>query len=197
MKYKKLVQSMLVIGGLALGSSASAEMPSGQMLGNTCAGCHGTHGNTNGPATPSIAGIMSEYFIDSMMAYKSGERPSTIMTRIAKGYSDEEIEAMAKYFASQKYRPLEQDYDSSKARMGEQLHDRACEKCHEDGGKVSEDGGILAGQPKLYVRWSLDDFVSEKREMTKKMARKLNEVYEHKGNEGLEALVEYYAKQGN
>jgi sulfide dehydrogenase cytochrome subunit len=34
-----------------------------------------------------------------MKAFKSGERPATLMDRIAKGYTDEEIEAMAKYFA--------------------------------------------------------------------------------------------------
>jgi len=37
-----------------------------------------------------------------MAAYKSGERPATIMHQIAKGYTDAQIEAMAAFFAAQK-----------------------------------------------------------------------------------------------
>ncbi len=196
MNYKKLLQGALVLGGLTVGGAAMAATPSGAMLGNTCAGCHGTHGNSSGPATPSIAGMASEYFVDSMTAYKNGERPSTIMTRIAKGYSDEEIHAMAKFFAEQKYTPMKQDYDSSLARLGQQLHDRSCEKCHEDGGSASEDGGILAGQPKMYLHWTMEDFLAKTREMPKKMARKMEEVHKAKGDQGMAALVNYYASQG-
>lgn len=196
MKYKSFVQGALVLGGIAFGGAALAATPSGQMLGNTCAGCHGTHGNTNGPATPSIAGIATEYFIETMKAYKSDARPATIMNRIAKGYSDEEIEAMAKFFAEQKFRPLKQDADAMQARLGEQLHKRSCEKCHEDGGKVSEDGGLLAGQPKMYLHWTLQDFLSGKREMPKKMKRRMDQVNQAKGDEGMAALVDFYASQG-
>lgn len=196
MNYKNVLRGALVLGGLALSGSALAATPSGAMLGNTCAGCHGTHGNSNGPATPSIAGMSTEYFIDSMKAYKSDKRPGTIMNRIAKGYSDDEIEVMAKFFAEQKYEPVHQDYDKSLARLGEQLHDRACEKCHEDGGKASEDGGLLAGQPSPYLSWTLEDFLSGKREMPKKMKRRMDSVHQAKGDEGLKALVNYYASQG-
>ncbi len=196
MKYKKVMRGALVLTGLAFGASALAATPSASMLGNTCAGCHGTNGNTQGPATPSIAGISAEYFIDTMTAYKADERPGTIMNRIAKGYSDEEIELMANYFAEQKFEPLKQDSDHAAARLGDTLHERACEKCHEDGGKSAEDSAILAGQPKPYIRWSLADFRDGKREMPKKMKRRMERVIEAKGEEGLSALVEYYASQG-
>jgi cytochrome c553 len=36
-----------------------------------------------------------------MQAFRSGERPSTVMGRIAKGYSDEEIHAIAAWVAEQ------------------------------------------------------------------------------------------------
>ena len=89
MKQKPIVQSLLIAGSLVLSGAAFAVTPSASMLGNTCAGCHGTNGSSNGPATPSLAGISTEYFIDAMAAYKDGSRPSTIMTRIAKGYNAE------------------------------------------------------------------------------------------------------------
>ena len=53
-----VIRSILLLGGLAAGSAAlAADLPSPAMLGNTCAGCHGTNGSSMGPATPSIAGI--------------------------------------------------------------------------------------------------------------------------------------------
>lgn len=84
-----------------LGQSAHAGTPSGQMLANTCTGCHGNKGESKG-AAPSINGLSAEQMEQAMLDYKSGKRPATVMDRIAKGYSDEEITAMAEYFASLK-----------------------------------------------------------------------------------------------
>jgi sulfide dehydrogenase cytochrome subunit len=194
MKYRNIVRA-LVLGGLALSGAVLAE-PSGEMLGNTCAGCHGTGGNTNGPATPGIAGMANDYFVETMKAYQDGSRPGTVMNRIAKGYTDEEIQAMSKYFAGQKYRPMQQKVEPSLARLGKQLHNRSCEKCHEKGGRVSEDGGIIAGQPMQYLNWTIEDFTNGKREMPKKMKAKMDEVHKAKGDEAYKALVNFYGSQG-
>jgi sulfide dehydrogenase cytochrome subunit len=195
MKYKTIMQGAIVLGGLALGSAAMAAGPSASMLANTCAGCHGTDGSSNGPATPSIAGINGEYFIESMQAYKEGKRPATIMGRIAKGYSDEEIKLMAGYFAEQKLTRVDQGADGKMAKAGKRLHDRYCEKCHEEGGRVSEDGGILAGQMMPYLSYSLADFTSGSREMPKKMKSKVDEMLKKAGNDSLDQLVHYYGSQ--
>lgn len=194
MKNKKLVLSALVLGSLALSGTVFAT-PSGEMLANTCAGCHGTNGNTQGPATPGIAGMASEYFVETMKGYADGSRKGTIMNRIAKGYTEDEINAMAKYFAAQKYRPLPQKADPKLASVGRQLHNKSCEKCHEKGGRVSEDGGIIAGQPMTYLQWSIEDFTSGNREMPKKMKAKMEEVHKAKGDEGYKALVNFYGSQ--
>jgi sulfide dehydrogenase cytochrome subunit len=37
-----------------------------------------------------------------LKAFRSGERPSTVMGRLAKGYSDAEIDALAAYFSQLK-----------------------------------------------------------------------------------------------
>jgi sulfide dehydrogenase cytochrome subunit len=39
------------------------------MLANTCAGCHGPDGASGGPATPTIAGLSTEYFVEVMNGY--------------------------------------------------------------------------------------------------------------------------------
>jgi cytochrome subunit of sulfide dehydrogenase len=36
-----------------------------------------------------------------MQAYRSGQRPATVMDRIAKGFSDDEIKAIAAWFSAQ------------------------------------------------------------------------------------------------
>lgn len=196
MNYKKLVHSVLLAGGVALGSSAFAATPSAEMLGNTCFGCHGTNGSSIGPATPTIAGISTEYFIEAMEAYASDERASTIMGRIARGYTEKEVELMAEFFAGLKAVPTKQDFDAKLAKRGAQLHDRNCEKCHAEGGSSSEDdAGILAGQPMHYIAYSLEDFTSGKRDMPKKMKKKLEQVQAREGEEGVKALLNYYASQ--
>jgi len=110
MAYNKLKTALA--GALVLSASSVAfaadEKPllsgaSASMLANTCAGCHGTLGASAGPATPSISGISAVYFEEVMQGFKSGEVKSTIMGRIAAGYSEEEIKAMGEFFSKQSF----------------------------------------------------------------------------------------------
>ena len=74
-----------------------------QSLAATCANCHGTQGNgVSEGSVPGLAGLKADYIEAQMKAFKSGERPATIMHQLSKGYSDEQIRLLATYFASQK-----------------------------------------------------------------------------------------------
>ena len=77
---------------------AGETVPSGRMLANTCSGCHGTDGKSPGPIPP-IDGMSAEHMASAMRLFKQGKRPATVMDRIAKGYSDAEIQAMSEHFA--------------------------------------------------------------------------------------------------
>lgn len=196
MKIKHMLPGAFLVGSVIAGGTALAATPSASMLANTCAGCHGTNGSSVGPASPTIAGISPDYFVESMEAYRSGERPSTIMTRIAKGYTDEEIKLMADFFAQQPFVRVPQKYDAKMAQKGKSLHKKYCEKCHEDGGRSAEDdAGILAGQWAPYLGYMMEDFTSGRREMTKKMKKKVGELQAGHGDAGVEALVHFYASQ--
>jgi cytochrome c553 len=48
-----------------------------------------------------LAGYDANAMIAAMQAYRGGLRPSTVMDRIAKGFSDDEIRAIAAWFAAQ------------------------------------------------------------------------------------------------
>jgi len=70
-------------------------------LAASCAACHGTNGHSVG-GTPVLAGLDKALFVNQMKDFKSGARPSTVMYNHAKGYSDEEFEKLADFFAAQK-----------------------------------------------------------------------------------------------
>lgn len=192
---KKPILKLAVLGGaLMLTLTAQAETPSAEALAYTCVGCHGANGVSNGPATPSIAGISEDFFTENMEGYASDEIPSTIMGRIARGYTEEEIALLAGYFSQQTFVPAEQTADAAAAEAGAKLHDKYCEKCHAEGGSSSEDdAGILLGQWRPYVHATMNDFISGDREGYKKMMKKVNDMLEKHGDEGLEQLLEYYS----
>jgi sulfide dehydrogenase cytochrome subunit len=86
----------------AAGATGTAA---GAMLGDTCAACHGTRGRVFDEAMPPLAGMAPERFVSAMLAFKRGERPAVIMDRVARGYDETEIRAMAEFFAAQPAAP--------------------------------------------------------------------------------------------
>ena len=65
-------------------------------LAQPCYGCHALNENN----IPNIKGLSSEYFIKSFNEYKNNKKEHYIMRIIAKGYSEQEIKSLAKYFES-------------------------------------------------------------------------------------------------
>jgi sulfide dehydrogenase cytochrome subunit len=192
---KAVIPALLLTAGLFV-SLSSAQAADGTMLGNTCAGCHGTNGASVGPASPTIAGLKKDTFVDMMKSFKSGDRPSTIMKRIAEGYTDDEVVAMAEFFESKPYVAAEQSADADKAAAGKKLHKDYCEKCHEENGTIDSDGSaILAGQWKAYLDFNLADFNAGDRPAPKKMAKKIKKMVDKHGAGSLEDLSNYYASQ--
>ena len=184
--------SILLGSGLLLGAAHVGAAPTGQMLADTCAGCHGTDGASVGPASPNLAGLSEIYMVDTMKAFKSGDRKNTIMGRIAKGYSDEEFAAMAAVFAKQPIAKTKQKTDAAKVASGQELHDKNCAKCHDENGALpDDDSGILASQWLPYLQYSMEDFKSGNREMPKKMKKKVDKL----SDADLDALLHFYASQ--
>jgi sulfide dehydrogenase cytochrome subunit len=165
------------------------------MLANTCAGCHGTNGASTGPATPTIAGLEEEYFVDVMQEYKSGDRRSTIMGRIAKGYSDEEVKAIASYYSKIPFSGKTQTQVGPLARAGYKLHEKYCEKCHEDEGREPEDI-VLAGQWMPYLHWTMEDYANgHNKYAEKKMAKAFKKMLAAHGDKSLLQLTHFYGSR--
>lgn len=189
----KTVRNLLVAALTLLPATVLAD-PTAQALAFTCAGCHGTDGSSVGPSSPSIAGMDPEVFVDAMQAYKADQRNATIMDRIAKGYTDEQIKGMSWFFAKQPLLLKPQKHDPDLAKLGADLHKEYCEKCHSDGGRES-DSGILAGQWMPYLEYSMTDFVEGRRAYPRKMKRKVDAVLKEHGKKAQSALIHFYGSQ--
>ena len=90
----------------ALGAQAQqTQPPSLQMrsLAATCAACHGTDGRAEpGAGLIGLKGRDKDYIAAQLTAFRNGTRPATVMHQIAKGYTPEQIDQLAVYFAAQK-----------------------------------------------------------------------------------------------
>jgi sulfide dehydrogenase cytochrome subunit len=80
--------------------AVAADLPAGPPQGATnCSGCHAPAASGGFmPINGRDAGDLSA----SMEAFRSGERPSTLMGRLMKGFSRDEIQAIAAWTAAQK-----------------------------------------------------------------------------------------------
>jgi sulfide dehydrogenase cytochrome subunit len=93
----KIYMGFLVLSVIA-GVPASAQTADVTILAATCSGCHGANADGSG-AIPGLKGQQSAYLADQLKAFKGGSRPATVMNRLAKGYTDEEIAGLAAHFS--------------------------------------------------------------------------------------------------
>jgi cytochrome c553 len=83
--------------------AAHAEDKTARSIAATCSGCHGTNGVSAG-GIPTLAGVDAERIAGLMREFRDGKRPATVMHQHAKGYTDEQIDAVAAWFAARKAR---------------------------------------------------------------------------------------------
>lgn len=191
MKLVRLIVLSLCLAGAGL---VAAAPRSGSMLGNTCAGCHGTNGYSAGDVMPSLAGMDKRYLQKSMIDFRSGARPSTIMGRIARGYTDDEIAAMASFFSGLEWRQAPARTKKKLVAQGKAIHVDQCESCHADGGRTGRDEvPRLAGQWQQYIYWQLRDMHDIDFEGVQPI--RMRQRVQKLSQEELEALSHYYASQ--
>lgn len=97
--HKNLALALLFLGALSTATSALALDKRTRFMAANCAYCHGPDGKSSS-AIPALAGMDKGQFVAAMKSMKAGERTGGVMYQIAAGYTDEEIEAMAAWFAN-------------------------------------------------------------------------------------------------
>lgn len=175
---KILLLSVGAAGLLAAsGGAVAADI---KPLAETCNNCHGVDGVSAGHSMPSIAGLPVKYLTEVMIEWKKGERFSTTMGRLIKGYSDEQITDLAKHYAALPWKPVPQDLKAKWIKEGSFIVDR-CSKCHGDTGAEPDDDETprLDGQWAKYMELQLmayrDKDVKLPHEKMRKTALKLSE----------------------
>lgn len=189
--------------GLLLAQIPTARSAEFDSLVSLCKSCHGQDGNSPLPLFPSIAGYSYESFLGKINAYRDNERiaeefqdpnePETVMTNIARRLSEQDVDALARYFSTRTFIPVSQPIDIELAKRGAILHQEKCERCHtNNGSEPLEDAAILAGQWTPYLRLQFEYIASGKRIALASMRQRLKKL----SQDEIEALLNFYASAG-
>ena len=99
-RHRQIAAPALAIGiFFAAPSLATGDVEYGAYLAQDCSSCH--RKNIDSPGIPEIAGLSADYFISALKAYKVGERDHSTMQMIARSLDDEQVRALAAYYASE------------------------------------------------------------------------------------------------
>lgn len=92
--------TMLLAGSIWVTPVAAADPQYARSLAATCFTCHGTDGRSVGNVPPSLAGQNRDHLLKQLQEFRDGKRPATVMHQYAKGYTDEQLQLIAGYFAA-------------------------------------------------------------------------------------------------
>jgi cytochrome c553 len=131
-----------------------------------CARCHGFDG---GGAFPRLDGQSPQYLAEQLRHFASGARQNALMQPIAKGLNDDEIDAVAQYYASLHAVPFPsrpvpaqlRDRGKQVAEVGDlSVRVQACESCHGPNGEGEPISGVpyLGGQYSHYISVQIQMF---------------------------------------
>ena len=98
MKRSRTLAAGIAVSMMALAyvPQAAADTTRGELITSSCFSCHSIDGTGN---MPNLVGYPRDLLISQMKAFKDGSRQGTIMNRLARGYTEEEIVLMGDYFA--------------------------------------------------------------------------------------------------
>jgi cytochrome c553 len=153
--------AVAALGGLGASTAALAagSADEGQSKSTACVACHGANGNSSNPEWPNLAGQHEQYARKQLQAFKSGARKNPLMTPMAMGLSDDDMEDLAAFFATQK--PAGLEADAGKLPLGQRVYRSgdaktgapSCAACHGPTGAGNPPAGypLLRGQYATYV----------------------------------------------
>lgn len=175
---------------------ALAQVSDADVLAGTCVGCHGYRGVSEGPGSPTIAGLDRRFLQKVMGEFRSGERPSSIMGRLAKGYDADQTDALAYYFSAQRWGNANVAGDPVRVEEGRRLHADACEDCHEKEGRYQDlEVPRIAGQWPEYLYYQLRAQRDPKEKMPQ--PNRMRRAVERLTDDQIRALSEFYGSRGD
>ena len=95
---RRVMAAAIGFASIAAATVAWAEPPAGAA---SCSGCHPASARVTSPV-PRLAGLAPDAIVRALKEFRSGQRTGTVMDRIAKGFTDEEVQAIAAWYATQR-----------------------------------------------------------------------------------------------
>jgi cytochrome subunit of sulfide dehydrogenase len=184
--------------------AAAASQEGAPPITAFCATCHGVTGPSPFPGVPTIHGLPDIVLENALQDFRDGNRPCRTsecsvlgtcpdidMCAIASPMSDDEMLALAEWYAAQPFMAHKDPYDPELAERGRRLHDVYCEVCHTRlGSEPLDDAGMLRGQRKVYLRNALEDFREGRRSIG---LPGMDYRFKTFGEIDLDALAEFYS----
>lgn len=172
----------IILCGFAAATRA-ADINAGKTRSALCQGCHGVAGVSSSALFPSLAGQTGAYLEAQLKKLKTGERDNPTMNSIAKDLSDNDVQNLAAYFASQPAKSAGGDAELAKTgkdKVG------MCLGCHGD--KLQGKGQFpkLSGQHPQYLSKQLQDFKTGARK-----AGPMNAIAQNLSEDDIKALAAY------
>jgi cytochrome c553 len=91
----------LLLTSLAGSLLAEGTPAAGKEKAKVCEACHGLDGKSIAPNYPNLAGQHESYLVKALADYRAGRRTNPIMAPMAMNLSDQDIEDLAAWYASQ------------------------------------------------------------------------------------------------
>lgn len=98
-QFASWLPAVLVVVMVSSVHADTASEASGRKQLLTCVACHGADGIGKAPDYPNLRGQKAVYLEKQLKAFRSGERVSPDMSRMAKSLSDADIAYISEFFA--------------------------------------------------------------------------------------------------
>ena len=95
-----VVRRILAVLLFASAMPWAVAAPTPPLGASSCSGCHGANKSVDTPV-PRLVGRSAAEIEAAMLAFRTGQKPTSVMERIAKGFSDDEIKAIATWYGAQ------------------------------------------------------------------------------------------------
>ena len=157
---------------LAGAATEATTLPQAQDVMNApgeCVRCHGADGRGRDGAFPKLLGLSADYITTQLKLFRDGTRPSGFMRTAAANLTDDQIAALAQYYAGMTRTPAAPAAQpSGVAQQGQQIYEqgiaaasvKACADCHDSKDGKASRGPDLKGQPAFYTKAQLELFHS-------------------------------------
>lgn len=169
-----------------------------------CNSCHGADGMGNAAAGfPKLAGLHSRYLAKQMDDFRNGSRNNPLMQGVVTNMTDEEIQAVSRYFSTLEPKPVMVTVNPGLVAQGEKIAQRglwakevpACAQCHGSIGQgIGKAFPALSGQSVTYIEGQIKNWQNGTRSNDPNTLMKT--VAERLTDEEVRAVAAYYAQLG-